>query len=257
MPTQPTQYPVRPIRLIVPFAPGGTVDILARVIGARLSEMTGQQVVVDNRGGGGGVIGTQITAQSRGDGYTLLLHSAAIAYEPALHSMLPYDTVKDLAPVTLVGSTPNLLVANAAFPAKSARDLIAMAKEKPGSHHLRHRRHRQRISSRRRALQQPVGHDLQPHSVQRRGTRADGARRRAGEFHDRDHARRDPACQGRTVAGARHFEPQALSGGAGRSDHCGNRPARLRIRGVVRAAGPGRHACQARRNISPRRSGPR
>lgn len=127
------QYPVRPVRLIVPFAPGGTVDILARVIGARLSEMTGQQVVVDNRGGGGGVIGTQITAQSRGDGYTLLIHSAAIAYDPALHAKLPYDTLKDLAPVTLVGSTPNLLVANAALPAKSARELIAMAKERPGS----------------------------------------------------------------------------------------------------------------------------
>ena len=111
-------YPVRPVRLIVPFAPGGTVDILARVIGARLGEMTGQQVVVDNRGGGGGVIGTQITAQSRGDGYTLLIHSAAIAYDPALHAKLPYDTLKDLAPVTLVGSTPNLLVANAALPAK-------------------------------------------------------------------------------------------------------------------------------------------
>ena len=125
------QYPTRPVRVIVPFAPGGTVDILARMVGAKLGEMTGQQVVVDNRGGGGGVLGTQIAALARGDGYTLLLHSAAIAYDPALHSKLPYDTLKDLAPVTLVGSTPNLLVTNAASPARSARDLIAMAKEKP------------------------------------------------------------------------------------------------------------------------------
>jgi tripartite-type tricarboxylate transporter receptor subunit TctC len=126
-------YPSRPVRLIVPFAPGGTVDIVARVIGVKISDMTGQQVVVDNRGGAGGIVGTQITIQSRGDGYTLLLHSAAIAYEPALHAKLPYDTLKDLAPATLVGATPNLLVANAAFPARSARELIAMAKEKPGA----------------------------------------------------------------------------------------------------------------------------
>src|SRR5262249_54981003 len=127
------EYPTRPVRLVVPFAPGGTVDIVARVIGARIGEMTGQQVVVDNRGGAGGTAGPETTAQSRGDGYTLLLHSAAIAYEPALHPRLPYDTLKDLAPVTLVGATPNLLVANSAFPARSARDLIAMAKEKPGA----------------------------------------------------------------------------------------------------------------------------
>jgi tripartite-type tricarboxylate transporter receptor subunit TctC len=127
------QYPARPVRLIVPFAAGGTVDIVARVIGAGLTEMTGQQVVVDNRGGGGGVIGTEIATQSRGDGHTLLIHSAAIAYEPALRARLPYDALKDLAPVTPVGATPNLLVANAAFAARSARELIAMAKEKPGS----------------------------------------------------------------------------------------------------------------------------
>src|SRR5262249_49561526 len=127
------QYPAHPIRMIVPFAPGGTVDLVARLIGARIAEAAGQQVVVDNRGGAGGLIGTEITAQARGDGYTLLLHSAAIAYEPALHAKLPYDTLKDLAPVTLVGTTPNVLVVNAAFPAKSARDLIALAKEKPGA----------------------------------------------------------------------------------------------------------------------------
>src|SRR5262249_9413693 len=91
------EYPARPARLVVPFAPGGTVDIVARVLGAKIGEMTGQQVVVDNRGGAGGIVGTEIATQSRGDGYTLLLHSAAVAYEPALHARLPYDTLKDLA----------------------------------------------------------------------------------------------------------------------------------------------------------------
>lgn len=126
-------YPTRPVRVVVPFAPGGTVDIIARILGVQLSVTTTQQFVVDNRGGGGGVIGTEIVAQARGDGQTLLLHSAAIAYEPALRAKLPYDALRDLAPVTMVGATPNLLVVNPAFAAKTARDLIALAKEKPGS----------------------------------------------------------------------------------------------------------------------------
>lgn len=126
-------YPSRPIRLVVPFAPGGTVDIVARVIGAKMSNDIGQQVVVDNRGGGGGVIGTDIVAKSRGDGYTLLIHSAAIAYEPSLRNNLPYNVLKDFEPLTMIGSTPNLLVVHPSFAAKSAADLIAMAKEKPGA----------------------------------------------------------------------------------------------------------------------------
>jgi tripartite-type tricarboxylate transporter receptor subunit TctC len=126
-------YPSRPVRLVVPFAPGGTVDIVARVIGARMSSDIGQQVVVDNRGGGGGVIGTDIVAKSRGDGYTLLIHSAAIAYEPSLRDRLPYNVLKDFEPLTMIGSTPNLLVVHPSFTAKSAADLIALAREKPGA----------------------------------------------------------------------------------------------------------------------------
>ena len=131
-PVQSQQYPIRPVRMIVPFAPGGAVDVVARIAAVGMTESFGQQVVVDNRGGGGGVIGTEMTVQARGDGYTLLLHSAAITSEPALRAKLPYDAMRDLAPITLVGVTPNLLVAHPSFPAKSARDLIAMAKEKPG-----------------------------------------------------------------------------------------------------------------------------
>ncbi len=132
LPAQAQQYPTRPVRMIVPFAPGGAVDVVARITALGMTDTLGQQVVVDNRGGGGGVIGTDLTVQARGDGYTLLLHSAAIASEPALRAKLPYDAMRDLAPITLVGVTPNLLVAHPAFPAKSARELIAMAKDKPG-----------------------------------------------------------------------------------------------------------------------------
>ena len=129
---QAQTYPDRPIRLIVPFAAGGTVDIVARIIGAKLSDISGSKVVVDNRGGAGGVIGTEMAAQAPGDGYTLLLHSASITYDPSLHDKLPYDTMKDLAPVTMVGTTPNLLVVAPSYPARSARDLIRAAREQPG-----------------------------------------------------------------------------------------------------------------------------
>jgi tripartite-type tricarboxylate transporter receptor subunit TctC len=124
-------YPERPIRLIVPFAAGGTVDIVARIVGAKLSEIAGNKVVVDNRGGAGGVIGTEMTARAMGDGYTLLIHSGSITYDPFLHD-LPYDTMRDLAPVAMIGTTPNVLVVMPSFPARSARDLIQMAREKPG-----------------------------------------------------------------------------------------------------------------------------
>src|SRR5215470_9164238 len=111
---QAQTFPDRPIRIVVPFAAGGTVDIVARIAGTKLAELTGGTVVVDNKGGAGGVIGTQVVAQAPGDGYTLLVHSASITYDPSLHDHLPYDTMKDLAPVAMIGTTPNLLVVNPA-----------------------------------------------------------------------------------------------------------------------------------------------
>jgi tripartite-type tricarboxylate transporter receptor subunit TctC len=125
-------YPDRPIRIIVPFAAGGTVDIVARVVGTKLTDITGSRVVIDNRGGAGGVIGTEMTARAPGDGYTLLLHSASITYDPALHDKLPYDTMKDLVPVAMIGTTPNLLVVSSSFPARSVTDLLTMGRENPG-----------------------------------------------------------------------------------------------------------------------------
>jgi tripartite-type tricarboxylate transporter receptor subunit TctC len=132
-PARAQSYPDRPIRLIVPFAAGGTVDIIARIVGARLAEVAGSKVIIDNRGGAGGVIGTEMVAQSPGDGYTLLFHSGSITYDPSLHDKLPYDTMKDLAPVAMIGTTPNLLVVTPSFPARSAADLLRMARAKPGS----------------------------------------------------------------------------------------------------------------------------
>src|SRR5689334_14447429 len=108
--TKPAAYPARPIRLIVPFAPGGSNDIMARLTGQKLSESLHAQVVVDNRAGGSGIMGTDLAAKAAPDGYTLLMMSLTFAVNPSLFSKLPYDTERDLVPVTLVASAPLMLV---------------------------------------------------------------------------------------------------------------------------------------------------
>src|SRR5665647_1338169 len=106
-------FPSRPVRLLVPFAPGGTTDVVARVIGAKLAEIMGQPVVVDNRGGGGTIIGTDALAKSTPDGYTIMLATPDFTVNPSLHPKLPYDTVKDFAPIALIGTYPMVMVTNA------------------------------------------------------------------------------------------------------------------------------------------------
>jgi len=125
-------YPNRPVRFIVPFAPGGTTDIVARFIGQKLGEEIGQQLVIDNRGGAGGVIGTDLLAKANPDGYTLMLNHVGVTYNVTMYTKLPYDTVKDLLPLTLVGVTPNILVVNPSFAAKSVKDLVDLGRSKSG-----------------------------------------------------------------------------------------------------------------------------
>jgi tripartite-type tricarboxylate transporter receptor subunit TctC len=127
-----TRYPVRPIRLIVPFAPGGSNDIMARIIGQKFTEAFGQQVVIDNRTGASGIIGTEIAAKAAPDGYTVLMMSLTFAVNPSLFRKLPYDTEKDLAPVTLVATAPLMLVIHPSIPAKSLQEFVAYAKAHPG-----------------------------------------------------------------------------------------------------------------------------
>jgi tripartite-type tricarboxylate transporter receptor subunit TctC len=124
-------YPSRPIRFIVPFPPGGGNDIVGRIVAIKLGEGLGQQVVVDNRGGAGGTIGTDITAKAAPDGYTMLVNNISLAVNHTLFPKLPYDTLKDLAPVSLVGRQPNIVVVHASVAAKSMRDLIELARAKP------------------------------------------------------------------------------------------------------------------------------
>ncbi|HVY06963.1 MAG TPA: tripartite tricarboxylate transporter substrate binding protein [Burkholderiales bacterium] len=124
-------YPSKPIRLVVPYPPGGFNDTLARTVGQKLTAKWGQAVVVDNRPGSGSTIGTSIVAKAPPDGYTLLVVSFAFAVNPALYTSLPYD-LADFSPIVLAATTPNLLVANPALPIKSVKDLVALAKSKPG-----------------------------------------------------------------------------------------------------------------------------
>jgi len=125
-------YPNKPVHVIVPFTAGSATDILARTFGQKLSEMWGQPVVVDNRPGAGGTIGAGIVAKSAPDGYTLLVHSAAFAYNPSIYSGLPYDTAKDFVEIAPLGGQPNVLVVAPSLGVKSVKELIALAKEKPG-----------------------------------------------------------------------------------------------------------------------------
>jgi tripartite-type tricarboxylate transporter receptor subunit TctC len=125
-------YPTKPVRLMVPFAPGGANDVVARIVAVRLSESLGQPVVVDNRGGAGGTIGADIVAKAPPDGHTLLIASMGLAVNAVLYPKLPYDTLKDLAPVTLVGEQPNIVVVHPAVAAKSMSELLALARAKSG-----------------------------------------------------------------------------------------------------------------------------
>jgi tripartite-type tricarboxylate transporter receptor subunit TctC len=125
-------YPAKPIRLVVPFPPGGSNDIVGRMIAAQLGERLGQSVIVDNRGGAGGTIGTDMVAKAPPDGYTLLLISVAHAFNPAMYKSLPYDPEKSFAPIGLVAAGPVALMVHPSVPATSVKELIALAKAKPG-----------------------------------------------------------------------------------------------------------------------------
>ena len=125
-------YPNKPVRLVVPFTAGSATDILARTFGQKLSEMWKQPVVIDNHPGAGGTIGAALVAKSAPDGYTLLVHSAAQAYNPSIYASLQYDTIKDFIDVVPLGGQPNVLVVSPTAGFKSVADLIAQAKQKPG-----------------------------------------------------------------------------------------------------------------------------
>ena len=130
---QPSSYPDRPIKIIVPYTPGGFNDTLARTVGAKLQAAWGQPVLVENKPGGATVIGIDAAAKAPADGYTLVITPFSFAVNPSIFKKLPYDATKDFAPITLAASTANLLVVNPSLPVKSVKELIALAKSKPGA----------------------------------------------------------------------------------------------------------------------------
>ena len=126
------QYPAKPIRMIVTYPPGGGADTMARIIAPKLSERLGQQVVVENKAGASGQIGADLVAKSPADGYTILLDATAYSVNPSLYPKLPYDPIKDFAPITILVRVPNILVVTPGFAPKSVQELVALAKSKPG-----------------------------------------------------------------------------------------------------------------------------
>jgi tripartite-type tricarboxylate transporter receptor subunit TctC len=133
LPADAQAYPSRAVKLVVPFPPGGSLDITGRLIAQRLTEMWGQSVVVENKPGAGGNIGADFVAKSAPDGYTILLGALSThAVNPNLYAKMPYDAVKDFAPITLIAITPNVLVINAATPVNNVREFIAWTKANPG-----------------------------------------------------------------------------------------------------------------------------
>ncbi|HEX2829031.1 MAG TPA: tripartite tricarboxylate transporter substrate binding protein [Burkholderiales bacterium] len=130
---QPATYPARPVRIMVPFSPGGASDTAARIIGQKLAERWGQQIVVENRPGAGGTIGTELAAKAQADGYSLLMGSSTeLAVNPHLYSKLSYDTTRDFVPIARIASTPLMVVVHPAVPAKTLKEFVALAKQKPG-----------------------------------------------------------------------------------------------------------------------------
>jgi tripartite-type tricarboxylate transporter receptor subunit TctC len=127
-------WPTKPLRIIVPFAPGGASDVIARIMAAKLTDTLGHTVVVDNRPGAGANIGIGIAAKSPADGYTLLVASSAFTVNPTLYAHPPYDALRDFQMVTCVGSSPNMVAVHAAHPAKSVKELIELVRSQPGKH---------------------------------------------------------------------------------------------------------------------------
>jgi tripartite-type tricarboxylate transporter receptor subunit TctC len=134
-PSAPAAYPEKPIRLIVPFAPGGGTDLLARAVSDRLTQVLGVSVIIDNRAGAGSTIGTAMVARAAPDGYTYLFTSASYTFSPNFYRDLPYDPVKDFKPITMFGSLPNVLVVHPSMPVKSLKELLALARKRPGEIH--------------------------------------------------------------------------------------------------------------------------
>ena len=250
-------YPDKSVRIIVPWPAGGITDVITRALGQRLTEVLGQQIVVDNRAGAGGTLGAALVAKAAPDGYTLLMNDlGGHCSAPSLYSKLPYDAIKDFAPVMLVAGSPMVLVANPSHNVRTLPQLIELAKAKPGQlnyassgsgaiTHLGMVRLMRMtgMQSRARAVQGQHSGDLV----------GDRRRNGGGVF---DHPRRPAAGQGRPSQPAGGVVSEALAAVARRADHRRDRR-RLRPRPLLGTVGTGRHAARHRQQAARRVQPPR
>ncbi len=236
-------YPSKPIRLVVPFPAGGSLDVVARAIGQKLTMAWGQPVIIDNRPGAGGNIGADLVAKSAPDGYTILEGALSThAVNVSLYSRMPYDPVKDFAPITLVAVTPNVLVLNPSVPANTVARADRLRQGESGQARLRLGQQRQRRSSRRRAVQGRSRRRHGARSVQGQRARDAGPARRPDPADVRQPGQLDAAGARRQAQGARGHDGAALAAGAGSADARRERAARLRHLYLVGLHGAGRHA---------------
>ena len=230
--------------MIVAVPPGGPADILARLVGPRLTESLGQTVVIDNRPGANGNIAYEMAARAAPDGYTFVLVAAGVAINPSLYREVRYDPLRDFAAITLGISVPNILIVHPSVPAASVPELIALAKSRAGPAHVRFGRQRHVRPPGAGAVQAARRHGRGPRAVQGRRAGACGSGRRPGAGAVQPRARRDAADQGRPGAGARDHQRQALGGRAGAADGGGARLSRLRGDRLVRLARAGEDAAR-------------
>src|SRR5258707_665841 len=254
------QYPERPIRLILPFPAGGAVDHVARLVTARMAEELGRPFVIENKSGAGGIIATDATAKAAADGYTLLLTTPNHTINAALSSKLPYDTEKDLAPVSIVAEVPELLVSPSGGAVCRLCRLCRLCQEQSRQAQLLFRWQWHAAACNDGIAAATHRHHCRPYSLPRRGAGDDRPARRTGAAQDGYLCNRPPACRAGQVAGARLREPRALGIDAGCSDDRGNGPNRLRGHIVDRHHGSGGDAevgdREARRGWSTRGSQP-
>ena len=238
LPTQKTQaaFPEKPIRMIVISSAGGSTDMVARAVGRALGEGLGQAVVLDNRPGGGGVIAAALTAKARPDGYTILMANTAHTVQPSLHAKLPYDAIKDFAPVSLVALTHSVLLVHPSLPVKSVRELIDYAKANPGKLNYSSGTNGSSAHIGGELLKLMGGIDMV--RVPYKGTAENLNALLANQF--RHAAGGAAAAQCRTPARDRHRRSAPSHAFARGADGGGN-PARLRHRHLAWRARPGRH----------------
>ena len=243
------RYPSKPVRMVVSFSAGGPTDTVARVMGARMAELLGQQFVVENRVGAGGNIGADMVAKSPPDGYTLLMATVSThAINPGLYKKMPYDPVRDFAPIGQVGVTPTLLGVHPSVPATDVKSLVALVKENPGKYTYGSSGHGLDPSSLRRAVQGAGGRPQHRACAVSRLGADDG---RPGRRPDLDGVRRDAD---RAAAGAVRRDPRdrrrhggAHAGDARSADVAGAGPEGLRVLHLERDPRAGQHAAADRR----------